>query len=136
MKDKIINILAYLAAAIIWVEFFDFFMQTLHGMQVFSFRKPGVYEYFMVLAFAPVWEEYVFRHVPLKLANKFNDQDITWFIIIITSVILGVVHGGVRNIFIQGVVGFMSALLYLRNGNSYWSSVVFHAMYNFYVIAL
>jgi membrane protease YdiL (CAAX protease family) len=132
MKDKIINILAAVTAAILWVTVFGKFIDTLKGFG--SLLRPRSIDYFSALILAPIWEEYIFRHIPLKWVSSFNNKDYTWAVMVITSVIFGIVHGGPSHIFIQGVVGLVSAWLYFKNDKSYWSCVVYHMSYNAYVM--
>jgi uncharacterized protein len=132
MKDKLINIIAAVAVAILWVAAFGKFMEVLRG--VGSLFRPRASDYFSALILAPIWEEYVFRHIPLKWVSSFSNKDYTWAVMVISSVLFGLIHGGVYNIFIQGVVGMISAWLYFRNDKSYWSCVVYHMAYNMYII--
>ena len=133
MKTKVINILAALAAAVIWVLSFTKGMEMLRGIRM-SIFAPRASDYFSAIILAPIWEEYVFRYIPLKWVSTFNNKDYTWAVMVLSSFLFGIAHGGVNHVFIQGVVGLISAWLYFANGKSYWSCVVFHAMYNTFAI--
>jgi membrane protease YdiL (CAAX protease family) len=52
-----------------------------------------------------------------------------WPVIIISSVIFGLIHGSWRNIFLQGSVGIVLSMAFLKGG--YVSSVVAHFFCNF-----
>jgi membrane protease YdiL (CAAX protease family) len=131
MKDKIINILIATIVAILWVSSFGKAISLMNGIG--SLFRPRGGDYFLAIILAPVWEEYVFRHIPLKWVSSFNNKDHTWAVMVISSFAFGAFHGS-QGMFIQGVVGLISAWLYFKNGKSYWSCVVFHAMYNTWVI--
>jgi hypothetical protein len=46
------------------------------------------------------------------------------------------VHGSTTNILIQGVGGFFFGWVYIKNGYSYWSAILAHALYNFTVMLI
>ena len=94
---------------------------------------------FMALVFAPVFEEAVFRMLPLTFVRDKHPDKVRAVQIVICGILFGIIHGHPVNIFIQGFVGYMLGRLYMKNGNSqftaYISCVVVHAAYNFSVMA-
>jgi len=99
---------------------------------------------------APLWEETVFRLLPLRFGLRYRDKEqelhpgITekigkfpvWLLILVVCfIIFGLAHGGPLNLFIQGVGGLFLAYVYLRNGRSFWSAVALHALYNGVIVA-
>lgn len=89
------------------------------------------------IVLAPIIEESLFRLLPIGIVfliwgkeNKF----ILWPVIIISSVIFGWVHGSWQNILIQGSVGIVFSMAFLKGG--YISAVVAHAVYNFIAVAV
>jgi len=87
------------------------------------------------LLIAPIFEEFIFRWIPLRLLRDSDilEGDRKWFVIAILGIIFGWVHGGYFNIYIQGVAGFFFGWVYIKNNNSYWSAVVTHFLYNFMI---
>ena len=81
---------------------------------------------------APVWEELAFRYVPQKLFGNLNRTAT----IIGSSVFFGYIHGGVPNIFIQGVAGVVLSLVYIYSGYKLWTNILLHAMWNFFLAVI
>ena len=93
---------------------------------------------FMVLIFAPVIEEALFRLLPLTLVLDKHPDKIRAVQIAVCGIIFGWMHGSPLNVFIQGFVGLMLGWLFVKNYSSQWaayfSCVIVHALYNFTVI--
>ena len=93
---------------------------------------------FLILIFAPVFEEIVFRLFPLTLVQRSRPEVIFAVQLAICGVIFGYMHGSPLNVFIQGVLGFMLGRLYIANSSSMrasWGScAAVHAMYNLTVL--
>lgn len=108
-------------------------------MQFWYTPTPKEVFFFSVIA-APLWEELAFRVIPIKLGYKLDrlvGGGIIWLIVALTTIIFGWGHGqGTVSLMIQGYMGFIMALVYMKNGDHYWSSVSVHAMWNLFVIAL
>jgi membrane protease YdiL (CAAX protease family) len=112
--------------------------------------SPGL-SFFMAIVFAPLVEEVLFRMLPLsfgqvltkllpkRLAVEYGDNLMRALVIGVCGIGFGFAHGHPINVFIQGFVGFMLGVLYLRNASSqftsYFSCVAVHAAYNFTVMA-
>ncbi len=118
---------------------------ALHGMLA---ARPTV-SLFATLVFAPLFEEALFRMLPLSLAlvlggllhDRFAHHSrnlIRSVLIVVCCLIFGIMHGSVLNVFIQGMVGLVLGRLYLRHsehqGRAYLACVLVHAMYNFAVL--
>ena len=104
----------------------------------FNFNIPA--KFLTACFLAPLWEESVFRYAPIRFA-QFCDTLVgkPWMllpIVFMSSIIFGILHGSVINIIFQGVGGLMLCWIYLKNGNSYWSVVIAHAVWNFLIIFL
>lgn len=97
--------------------------------------------FFLACVLAPLWEEAAFRFVPLEIA-KLAEFGIThsksgylptskciFPAMILTSIVFGVMHGGVIHIIFQGVGGMLFAWLYIKSG--YRASVIAHSLWNF-----
>jgi len=106
-------------------------------VQEYFAAVPGLYV-FMLLVFAPVIEEAVFRMLPLTIVQGTRPELVRAVLIVVCGIVFGIAHGSPMNVFIQGVGGVLLGLLYLKNDNSQWSSyascVVVHAAYNFTVL--
>lgn len=104
----------------------------------FLAASPGT-AIFMGLVFAPVFEEMVFRMLPLTFVIGKSPEKIRAVQLAICGVLFGIAHGSPMNVFIQGFVGYMLGRLYVKNHNSqfaaYISCVFVHAAYNFTVLA-
>jgi|SRR5690606_37319882 len=122
--DKIKNILLGFFLFSWWIWVIDGFLKYLLTAQMYPKA-----EFFFSCVLAPLWEEVVFRVIPIHLAYKLG-EDAVLPIIIFTSIIFGLGHGGPANILIQGVFGFILSLLYIKNNYSYWSVVLLHSMWN------
>jgi len=100
--------------------------------------SPGL-TLFMVLVFAPVIEEAIFRLLPLTIVQLVRKPQLTRAVLIVVcGIAFGLAHGHPLNVFIQGFAGLMLGHLYLKNArsqlSSYLSCVAVHAMYNLTVI--
>jgi len=62
-------------------------------------------------------EELLFRTLPIFVARWINPS-IRWIfaIAVIATIVFGYIHGGVANIFIQGVAGLFFAIIYIKGG--------------------
>jgi membrane protease YdiL (CAAX protease family) len=118
---------------------------VLHGLLA---SRP-VASVFASLVFAPLFEEALFRMLPLSIAlvlggllhDKFAHHSrnlIRAVLIVVCCLLFGLAHGSVLNIAIQGVVGLVLGRLYLRHSDNqlkaYVACVMVHAMYNFAVL--
>lgn len=90
-------------------------------------------EVFYSCLFAPLWEELAFRFVPISIARRAG-REVMIPVIVASSIIFGILHGGYLNILIQGVGGFALSLVYIRNGYCYWSAVAAHALWNWMLV--
>lgn len=99
-------------------------------------QPPIAYLFFMTVIVAPLWEELAFRHGP-GLIVKALGPDVMLPVMLISSAIFGWGHGqGAESILRQGVMGFIFFSVYIKNGYSYWSSVLLHASWNAFVFFL
>jgi membrane protease YdiL (CAAX protease family) len=86
------------------------------------------------LTIAPLGEELIFRKIPLSLVEGTElFEKKKWYIVALIGVVFGWIHGGYYNVWIQGVAGFFIGWVYIKNGMSYWSSVITHFLYNFMI---
>jgi len=93
---------------------------------------------FGVFIFAPMTEEAIFRALPIRKCVENGEIKDWWPIIVWSFIVFGFFHTlGPDGVMLQGVGGFMLAMLFVRNGPSqkvsYFSCVLAHAMYNFSV---
>jgi membrane protease YdiL (CAAX protease family) len=93
---------------------------------------------FLAVLMAPIFEEIIFRLLPLTLVKRSHPEVILAVQLGVCGVIFGWVHGSPINILIQGVGGFMLGRLYMKNNSSmlaaWGSTALVHAMYNLTVI--
>jgi membrane protease YdiL (CAAX protease family) len=159
-RDMTWNLFATYGSAWLWVCFFLFLINavagarvvgsipilsvTLHWLSFFSpvdaylRTSPGAV-LLLTLVFAPVFEEALFRMLPLTLVKGKSADKVHAVQIAVCAIAFGYMHGSPMNIPIQGFVGYMLGRLYVRNANSQFSSyiscVFVHAAYNFTVLA-
>jgi membrane protease YdiL (CAAX protease family) len=81
---------------------------------------------------APIWEEVAFRYLPMKFFGKENLIPA----VIGSSIFFGYIHGGVPNIFLQGVAGLILATVYIKSNYSLWVNVTLHALWNFFLMVI
>lgn len=88
---------------------------------------------------APLVEELIFRDWPLTRVQATVVRDPSrealnarylLSTVFVSSLIFGILHGSIFNIFLQGFGGLVISWVYLANRNSYWSAVTVHALYN------
>lgn len=91
-------------------------------------------KFFILVILAPLYEELVFRVVPIKIAALFGKESL-FPIIVLASVIFGLGHSyqysiGSLSLLFQGLGSLIYFWLYIRNGYSYLSIVTLHATWN------
>lgn len=132
ITDKAKNILLVLVSSIVWITFISKFIQwiTQETWEHSSVYNIPAYLFFTCMC-APIFEELMFRHVPLRAAKLFNNQEVTTLTVIMSSLIFGWLHGhGWISVLMQGTIGLGLCYTYLKNNYCYWSSVITHALYN------
>jgi membrane protease YdiL (CAAX protease family) len=128
------------SACLLWITFIRFILfhvSPLDGYMEAEVETP-LHIFFFSVIVAPLWEELAFRVGPLTFArglqSNTNDKSVLIGVTIMASAIFGWGHGfGPISILIQGVMGFIFACVYIKNGYHYWSSVILHATWNFMV---
>lgn len=136
LLPKFLIILAAFAIAILWLAIALTSLKKMVTYDYFgSMSFTVVCDFFFACIFAPLWEELAFRHAPMLIAKHFNKAskkvNLTWPVVIISSVIFGWGHGqGPISLLIQGVGGLLFSWVYLKNNYSYWSSVALHCLWN------
>lgn len=91
---------------------------------------------------APIWEEVVFRGVPLWLVTRLRQsEDFIPGVAVASSLIFGVLHdGGITSIALQGIGGLVFCALYLKCGGLRGAflapltcAIILHMAWNTYV---
>lgn len=133
LKDKIISIFIALALKFLLV----FGMGGFLNQVVFSdsIISPTV---FILVILAPLYEELVYRVVPMKLVALFGKESL-FPIVVLASVIFGLGHSyqytiGSLSLLFQGIGSLIYFWLYIRNNYCYWSIVSLHAIWNLFTI--
>lgn len=127
------------AFAILVLEHFNFINEIKPIVSEEELKSLDTILLWLILAvvFAPITEEAVFRLLPIGavflICGKKNKL-ILWPVIIMSSIIFGWTHGSWHNIFMQGLVGIIFSIAFLKGG--YVSSVVAHAVFNFVIMIL
>lgn len=139
LLDKAKNITFVLFTGLIWVTLISRLFQWLSGQTWPDMYVPNISLYlFSSCILAPVLEELTFRAIPfqaMRLAEgkmtEANYLKLTWIVVAFTSIVFGLAHGnGFYSVLVQGVVGAGFAYVYLKNGYSYISAVITHALWN------
>ena len=96
----------------------------------------GLMEIFLFLVIiALVIEEFIYRWLPIRgICLITKNRLALWTIIITSSVVFGILHGSWHHIFMQGMIGIIFSLAFLKGG--YLSSATAHATYNFLIFAI
>lgn len=130
--EKLGVVLAIVVGTVLWAIGVDKFLKWFNCLD-----NPYLTYIFYSVICAPIFEEIMFRHGPLYAVKEFTDQNtakglnLTTLTVLVSSIIFGLMHGrGTDSILIQGFAGLGFAIVYLRNGYSYWSAVLAHALYN------
>lgn len=142
-KEKAVNIFAAFGAGIIFIHLFLLLYSYIPQYSIFGSRynKPFTINLDQIgllinaCILAPLWEEVVFRVLPIQILKKTNTLDsLGPYVIVACSAIFGVIHGGDENVFIQGVLGLLFSYVYIKNDFSYKSAVLCHMLWNVFVI--
>lgn len=133
-KGKLINIGVAFLLCIIWVFFIEHLLGIIDTRFLFALPPSNLQVFFYSCIMAPLWEEVTFRYAPLEISRKFN-HELLIPIIVIASAIFGWGHGHtIDHILIQGVMGVIFSVLYIKNGHSLSSSIILHSLWNTFVI--
>lgn len=97
------------------------------GLPMFEHYK--LILFFFACIVAPFAEEVLFR-VPLRVFKSVKNKDMLPWAAAFSSIIFGLMHQGSLSLLIQGVMGFVFTIVYIRNGYSYLSSVFLHFLWN------
>ncbi len=96
----------------------------------------------------PVREEFMYRFLPFVLVwwawrawrKEAPPPLVAVFLVLVTSVWFGYIHGGIGNVLIQGSLGVVFALVYLYMSAygkkpllGLFAAVLLHGTYNFYI---
>lgn len=114
---------------------YDMFVVTDYGGGR-TYTKAGLFLFTVIIT--PLWEELFYRHIPLqfvKEVNEYSGRDFTTLMVLLSSIIFGISHdNGIFSILLQGVGGVVLCLVYIKNGYSYWSSVIVHVIWNTFAL--
>lgn len=124
------NVALGFMVCLLWVSLVVTFLRQMPRQ--FSISQAG-FTFFFTCLLAPLWEELAFRHGPLQIAKKAGEEYVLP-LVVISSAWFGWMHGnGSVSILIQGVTGFIIAMVYIKNGFHYWSGVFLHFLWNFFL---
>lgn len=137
VQTKILSRAAVIALGfmfcVFWCAAMTLFIKNNFTTQV-GILPPLVSTFLYSCVAAPLWEELAFRHGPLLFARTIAEKAVLPMVLI-TSAWFGIMHNnGTNSILLQGVVGATFALVYLKNGFNYWSAVILHFIWNFFLI--
>lgn len=135
--DKLKNIIAAWCIMFVWMALMNLLINYLDPPEEDYSQTASVppvafilYRLFFTVILAPLWEELAYRHAPFLLVKALGEKFLVP-VVILSSIIFGWGHGmGPESLLRQGVMGFVLFGIYLKNGNSYWSSVALHALWN------
>lgn len=127
-----------------WVYYAATFQEWIFGTHIalkdlllqFPFKReynhPIAVDFYLSCFLAPLWEELVFRHLPLQFAKR--NTYLLLPIMLASAALFGWCHDKAPSLAIQGVSGFIFSVLYVRNGFHYWSSVFIHFLWNLVIL--
>ncbi len=128
IKTPIRDILCVFAVQVFYCKAIFSALYVVAGLEQLD-TEPSLYLFFASCILAPVWEEFIYRHVPLQIAKNYFKKNLVE-IAIGCAVVFGLHHGCSLNILIQGVFGIMFTWVYIRNGLKW--AICSHALWNFY----
>ncbi len=135
VMEKLKNISLGFVAILIWALLVDFVI-GLAGLYGHPFKFDGDHitlKYFMsACILAPIWEELAFRYAPGKYIMISNPEAL-WPVAILSSVVFGWLHGGAGGVILQGMMGFIFFVVYVKNKFSITSSIILHSSWNLFV---
>lgn len=103
-----------------------------------AYTALGVFVFTCLIA--PMWEELIYRWLPLMLTRKIHrhtGHDYTIYAILLSSAVFGIGHNnGIYSILLQGVGGVILSYLFILNGYRYWYNVLAHALWNASILYL
>lgn len=127
--DKLKNIVFAFAIAMAWAYGITYLLSELISPN--QYIPPAEFTFFMSCVWAPLWEEAVFRYAPIKIASGVNPS-LVWPVIIISAAIFGWGHNeyGALGVLREGGAAVIFSFLFIKNNNSYWSTVLLHSAWN------
>lgn len=139
MWKKIKNIIFGYVLCLVWILIVDYFFSQIGYFPVEEESEQSdsfYYIVFMLCIWAPLWEEALYRYGPITIAKSIGNQYVMP-VVIMSSCIFGWGHGESHDgVLIQGVLGFIFSIVYIKNNYSYLSSVFLHSWYNLTLLIL
>lgn len=134
LVDKAKNIIVVLVLLVGWAVLETYLLSLVNGVTVPVQHHTWTLKYLVYgCILAPLWEEMAFRKLPFTIVEELSNHNtkVLWATIGLTSIVFGWEHGnGTDSLLMQGVIGFMIAIVYVENGFCYWSAVTTHAAWN------
>lgn len=136
-QTKIGSVLLGFAVTFIWVTIVTELLKAVGMWEPTTHEVHNLTDFTRVILFGcfihPLWEEAAFRYAPLTFASLVPGDKAIWPVIIISATIFGLGHGsGSISILVQGVMGVILSLVYLRSG--YWAAVALHTLWNLHTL--
>jgi membrane protease YdiL (CAAX protease family) len=139
MLKKIKNIIFGYILSLIWISFVSYLYTVLGYEEIIEESESNDSFYYFVFIsciWAPIWEEALYRYGPITIAKTIGNQHIMP-VVIITSCLFGWGHGQCHEgVLVQGILGLILSIVYIRNNYSYLSSVILHSLYNLTLLFL
>lgn len=108
--------LVYLVWAICITNFY-FLTGIWQNEFVTTTHTKDLFEVIGLIIFTPIWEEVVFRYMPLIIVIMLcGVSKKVLYCALIVSILFGFLHGGYAHIFVQGVVGILFSIVFLKCG--------------------
>jgi len=120
LVDIIKCLLFWFAVKLAYIYLFVYFLV---GRYIAGFKMSGS-DMILVYFFSVQIEELIFRVIPFFLSfiifkrapDIFYKTAVALMLFFISTIIFGILHGGLVNILVQGVGGFILGIVYLRCG--------------------
>lgn len=133
IKNILFGAFMYIIWATVILAIYHLFIPEFKPGSSINFNFSKEFLFVEMCIFAPLFEELLYRVLPLESAKLFNKARFTLLTALLSSVIFGLAHsGGTWAVPVQGVGGLFFCYVYLKNGSSYWSSVLMHFIINFF----
>lgn len=133
---KVRNVLLAFMFILAWSYTVDGVIEKVTGEVVGNGARPTPYYLLFVCLLGPLVEEATYRYAPIEIAKERGIKKLLP-IIVLSSIVFGLAHGyGMISILMQGVMGFVFSIVYIRNGDSFLSSFATHSLWNFSLLFL
>lgn len=142
LHRKILNVAVAFGGYVLWMMGVDkvynyiYAEKNMFESQIFfpNYKHPALVTFYTACFLAPLIEEILFRKLPLDLVKASGKNQLLIPTMLFSSIVFAIGHYGGYSIPIQGVLGLLACILYIKNDSSYWSAWSLHFIWNLLII--